>query len=531
MLAFNEILAQILALKSDLTREALNALIVRKREGIGRFLTEEGAAYMVANDLGIDLSGGALKTGIGVKDLVVGASDVSLTGRVLAVYRVSTFKRRNGVEGKVARFAFADDDGSLNVVLWDEKAEMIERRKLAVNSVVRVNHGYVRKDRDGHPEIHVGRRGSVVVLKPDPDGSSPPHSRPFTKMRDLRDDGAFVNLQGVVNNISRISTFERADGRQGRVSSLRLVDDTGRIRIVFWDEKTDLPTTWKRGDALKIVQGQIRRGLGGRLEVHVGRTSQITVLSDSSLKALDPVVTAIRTLKSGMNDVDVLGRVVMVDEARDFQRSSGEVGRVASLYLADASASIRLTLWDENVDLLRQVAIGDAVFVEGAYTRGDSVGVTLNLGRFGTITVCSDLPEVQTLPSMPGYRIPIGQLQIGGVAFVEGVVVESPAIRTVVTKDGREVSVASTRIRDDTGEVGVALWDRLVEEVADVTVGTTIRINGAYVRDGYDGAPEVSSRRTTVVEVLKTYREAGTRGGNDESSLKKKDGGRAVLRR
>jgi replication factor A1 len=506
MLALDEILAQILALRSDLTREALHALIVRKREGIGRFLTAEGAAYMVANDLGVDLSGGTLKTSIGVKDLVVGASDVSLTGRVLAVYRVSTFKRRNGVEGKVARFAFADDDGALNVVLWDGKAELIEHGKLAVNSVVRVNHGYVREDRDGRLEIHVGRRGSVVLLKPDPGGFSPP---PLPKIRDLRDDGAVVNLQGVVNTVSRTSTFERADGSQGRVSSLRLVDDTGRIRIVFWDEMADLPKTWKRGDALKIVQGQLRRGLGGRMEVHVGRTSQITVLADTSLKTPDPAVTAIRTLIPGMNDVDVLGRVVMVDEERGFQRSSGEEGRIASIYLADASASIRLSLWDENVDLVRQIAIGDAVLVEGAYTRGDRFGVTLNLGRLGTLTVHPDLPAVQTLPPMPGYRIPIAQLQLGGAAFVEGVVVESPAIRSVVTKDGREVLVASTRIRDDTGEVVVALWDRLVEEVADVEVGATIRINGAHVRDGYDGAPEVSSRRTTVVEVLKTPREAG----------------------
>ena len=71
-------------------------MVKLKRESAGRLLTEEGAAYMVANDLGIDIAGGALRTTLSLKDLIVGTSDVTVTGKVILTYPTQTFSRKNG---------------------------------------------------------------------------------------------------------------------------------------------------------------------------------------------------------------------------------------------------------------------------------------------------------------------------------------------------------------------------------------------------------------------------------------------------
>ena len=67
MLKQEEIVNKILSLRPDFKKEDVQGMIKRKKEGAGELLTDEGAAYMVANELGIDLSGGGtLKTKIGI---------------------------------------------------------------------------------------------------------------------------------------------------------------------------------------------------------------------------------------------------------------------------------------------------------------------------------------------------------------------------------------------------------------------------------------------------------------------------------
>jgi replication factor A1 len=105
-----------------------------------------------------------------------------------------------------------------------------------------------------------------------------------------------------------------------------------------------------------------------------------------------------------------------------------------------------------------------------------------------------------------------------GNAIVRGIISEEPTIRTVTTRDGQEVDVASFRIRDQTGEVRVSLWRDLVEKVRNLPLEADIRVKNVYVRTGFDGSLELSSKSTTEVEVLSKSEEeaSGTLELGDE---------------
>ena len=488
-----------------MTREALLRMVQEKQENVGRLLTDEGAAHMVASDLGVSVVGsGTFKTTLDIKDLIIGASDVSVTGTVILAYPSRTFQRREGAQGRVGRFVLQDKTGSVNVVLWDEKAELLDQRRIVPDVTVRINHGYVRAGLDGKPEINVGRRGSLVIQTPS--GTPEQNSNvSHKKIGEISEKDLFVNLIGTVVSASPPSTFTRSDGTSGQVSRLQVGDETGQMRVILWNEKAEIAEELDKDAAVEVVNGRTRRGLTGDVEVHVSQSSEVRRLEElpQGVGAPRLMLRKIQDLVPGLAVVDVLARVAVLGQVRVFQRRIGGEGRVADVTLIDETGSVRLSLWDDNADFLEKLAPGDVVLLEGAYTReGLGGSVSLNMGRMGSIIVNPEMEEVKDLPTYSEEGTPISRLREGFPANVEGEIVEAPSERQITTRDGRELMVASLRLRDETGEIGVSLWNENVDKVRDLPLGTRLRIQDAFVRTGFNGDLELSTRSVTKVEVL-----------------------------
>jgi replication factor A1 len=507
MLNHEDVITRILSLHPDLTRDTIMNMINKKREDAGRLLTMDGAAYIVANELDLNLSDEVtLKTKIKITDLIVGSNDVSVAGDVRTVYPVTTFTRNDGREGQVARFVISDETGTIAVVLWDEKAEIINQGKVSPNQNIRVEHGYVKIGLNGRPELNIGQRGDVIILS---SKSSTKRSgkigQGFKKIRNITEDDYSINLVGVVLSTSPVTVFTKKDKSKGQVMRIRIADETGRIRLVLWDEKVNQVKKVKKNQYLRITDGQLRKGLGDVSEVHVGRFSQVMILpkvtKEIGLPSFIPI--KIDRLTPTMSDVDILGRVVSVGTSREFSRRSGGVGRIGDLFLLDETGTIRLSLWDEQVDILDKISVGDILLVGGAYTRERFGSIGLNLGKMGTLTINPDMKEAKTLPIISKEATPIGQLKIGLTSIIEGTISEAPSVRLITTKDGRDLNVASLRLKDATGEIQASLWRELANTVEELPVGTRLQIRNGFIRIGFNGNLELSSRSITEIEVHK----------------------------
>jgi replication factor A1 len=522
VLSLEEIIRRVLAQRPDMTREALLQMLQEKREKAGRLLTDEGAAHMVASDLGVSVTGsGGFKTTLDVKDLIIGASDVSVTGTVILAYPSQTFQRRDGAQGRVGRLVIQDSTGSVKVVLWDEKAELLDQRRIMPGATVRVNHGYVRVGLDGRPEVNVGRRGSLVIQAPSEEpGRSPMMSR--RKIGEVTENDLFVSLIGIVVSASTPSTFTRPNGTSGKVARLQVGDETGQIRIVLWDENAEAAEELDKDTIVEVVNGRIRKGLMGEIEVHVSQSSEFRRLKESpeGIGAPRLMLRKIRELTPGLASVDVLARVAVLGQVRAFHRQGGGEGKVADVTLIDETGSVRLSLWDDKAGILERLTPGDAILLKGAYTReGLGGSVALNVGRMGSIIINPEMDDVKNLPAYSDGATPIGGLREGFPANVEGEIVEAPSERRITTRDGRELSVVSLRLRDDTGEIGVSLWNENAEKAKGLPIGARLRIRDAFVRTGFNGDLELSTRSITKVEALSESREVGEPSVDDEHGL------------
>ena len=93
----------------------------------------------------------------------------------------------------------------------------------------------------------------------------------------------------------------------------------------------------------------------------------------------------INELRNGMKRVNVEAKVVEKGNTREVtSRYKDETYKVADAVVADESGSIKLTLWNEQID---QVNVNDNIKIENGYVTSFKSEIQLNVGKFGKLTV------------------------------------------------------------------------------------------------------------------------------------------------
>ena len=93
----------------------------------------------------------------------------------------------------------------------------------------------------------------------------------------------------------------------------------------------------------------------------------------------------IKDFWNGMKRVTVEANVVEKGETREVRsRYKDETYNVADAVVADETGSIKLTLWNEQID---QVEVGNKIKIENGYVTSFKGEIQLNVGKFGTMTV------------------------------------------------------------------------------------------------------------------------------------------------
>jgi replication factor A1 len=93
----------------------------------------------------------------------------------------------------------------------------------------------------------------------------------------------------------------------------------------------------------------------------------------------------IKELRNGMKRLDIEGKVTDKSETREVtSRFKNETYKVASAVIADETGTVKLTLWNEQID---QVNVGNIVKIENGYVSSFRGEIQLNIGKFGKLTV------------------------------------------------------------------------------------------------------------------------------------------------
>jgi replication factor A1 len=256
-------------------KEVMNAIEVKKSQS-GGYLTTEAAARLVATELGVAHKPCAFLPSTKINQLIAGFNDVTIVGRVLLTQVAKTFTKPRGT-GQVARLIIGDETGTVLVVMWDRKADLVE--KIQSGQILKVEHGYVRLSRQGVTELHVGERTNVEIapIIAEEEKRPPPLIEFLQTIKETRaSQQQRGNLKGTVKGKQPIVTFKRRDGTEGKVLKLILEDKTGEIPVVFWNQRALEADKIEEDTALLLINAKVKRHAGS-LELHVGKDTLVQV--------------------------------------------------------------------------------------------------------------------------------------------------------------------------------------------------------------------------------------------------------------
>ncbi|HSU73181.1 MAG TPA: hypothetical protein VLJ21_05020 [Candidatus Binatia bacterium] len=148
--------------KTGLAEQDILARVDKKCQQLAGLVSKDGAAHIIANELGVKLleHGGRQK----IKDVFAGMRSVELIGKVLQVYDARDFTRADGTPGQVGSFLIGDETGTLRIVCWGDQTKII--RDLKPGTVTLVTNAQARENNRGYKELHLSDQSRVVLNPP-----------------------------------------------------------------------------------------------------------------------------------------------------------------------------------------------------------------------------------------------------------------------------------------------------------------------------------------------------------------------------
>ncbi len=251
-----ELKEKILASKKITPRD-LDTRMKEKINELAGLISEEGAAYIIANELGVELI--SEKAKLKIKELYAGMRSVSTAGKIVRKYETREFAK-DGRTGKVCSLVLGDETETIRLVLWNDQADLAA--KMQEGDILLLKNAYIKENKGGK-ELHLGKEG---VLEINPPGEI---VNTVVSQRDGFERKTIGQLQDNENNVEILGTVvqafdphffqvcsqcgKRALESEGKfqcqehgviepgtsyVMNVVLDDGTGTIRSVFWKNQT-----------------------------------------------------------------------------------------------------------------------------------------------------------------------------------------------------------------------------------------------------------------------------------------------------
>lgn len=246
--------------KTGLSTDEINQKIKAKLKQLPGLISEEGAAHIVANELGVRLFDIGEK--LQIKNILSGMRNVDVIGKVLQKYELRDFKTEKS-SGKVANLLIGDETGVIRVVLWHKQTELFDQ--LREGDVVKIRGAYVRES-NGRKELHLSEASKLIINPSGVEVNVKERAAPEKGVRksisDIKEDDANVEILATVVQVFDITFFEvcpqcnkrvrlREDEgfvcqAHGRISpeynyvlNIYLDDGTDNMRVVFWRKQVE----------------------------------------------------------------------------------------------------------------------------------------------------------------------------------------------------------------------------------------------------------------------------------------------------
>ena len=454
MSEFEEIVSKLLEQKPELTRQEIDEKIKQKKDKIGAgYLTDQGALFLIASDLGISLSE-PLKVEMGLKDLYVGAKEISLETRVLNLSPTKQYSRKDGSPFYLRIMTVYDGDSTASVKLWDEKANLPGIEELKPGDLIKIIKAYVKSDINGMPTINVGSGSNIELTS---EQSDIPSIDSITKdVSTIKEGQKDLVVSGTLDGIISLMEFTNSRGQPRKALRFRLKgSNENSVRVVLWGkDENGIPKIISPGAKVKLLGVKTRTGNQGELEIH---GSESTIIEIEGAKEAEPIIS----------------RIISITENNSGNKMILSVDSNKNLFnISDFSGSMEIFNEGDIIECMPSKAYGNSITIDSdSFVR--------------------KLDDNSSYPTLSELRTKISDIKIGNNYCVEAIILKIPERREVQTKTGENISLSEMFVEDDSGQIWIKGWRNQGRLIDKCSIGEIISITGVAAKSGLEGRTEL----------------------------------------
>jgi ssDNA-binding replication factor A large subunit len=463
---FKKMVELLLNQRPEIDAEHIKEMIDEKKRKVGAgYLTDQGALFLVAADLGVSFEN-IPKLSSGIKDLYVGAKEVSITGRIMNIYPIRKFTKRDTNEEILNRtLTVYDRDSWIKIKLWENNQIKIpEEMGLHPGDLIKLSRCYVKSGPDGKPIISLGSNGTIDRVSND-DNYIPSIDSKAITVDDVKEPQDNVIITGQVNSNPRISEFSNIRGDLGKSLQMQISNNANSrsLRVIIWNiDETRIPNVFNTGIQVTLLGVRIKPGNpqygNGDFEIH---GDEGTVLQFPS-SPMEVEVMPLRLLSIGMETQDNVN-CLAIDRDSNF-----------------------LSVVIDRALVPNEMAPNTMIECVPSRIFGNSI--TLSRDKSYIRIIENDL----SFPNLSNFGSKVKDIQVSRNPYcVEAIVLHNPNTTEVNTRTGT-VPVTDTLIGDDTGEIRLVGWRDQSPYLDKLNIGERIKIIGVVGNNGKDGKVEIT---------------------------------------
>lgn len=501
-LDFKKMIEIVLQKKPDISAEDVRELIDEKKRKIGAgYLTDQGALFLVAADLGVSFENNQSNL-TSIKDLYIGANDVNLSARIINIYPIRKYtKRESNEEVQNRTLTIYDKDSSIKLRLWDQHVRFPEDYEVKPGDLIKISHGYAKSGLDNKPIINLGAKGLIEKSSDsnnndDDNNLEIPSLDSLSKTIDeIKEPIDNIIVTGIISSNPRVSRYVNFRNEQGKSLHIPLSNEEGTktIRSIIWNINEDkIPGIFTQGSKVKLIGVKVKQGnpqySNEEFEIH---GDEGTIIQLQQIKSIDG-----ENIKDEDEELDG-GKVVVL-----------KILSIGSEFESTVNENF-LAINKENKDFISLVVdprlieekIYPGIIIEGIPNRvfGNVIYFTDESSylRIVTETYESSFPQDSEIETK------IKNIQVSEKPYiVEAIILQAPNTSNITTKSGEDITVSETLIGDDTGEIRLTGWREQSSKIAKLNVGDRVKIIGAVAGMGRENRIEVTLKPFTEIREM-----------------------------
>ncbi|HXQ92959.1 MAG TPA: hypothetical protein VN739_08120 [Nitrososphaerales archaeon] len=484
---FEDLISE-LSSRSKMDRQQLLLLIQEKKTKVGGgYLTDQGALFLVASDLGVSVDYDHERPP-SISKLVSDQKMVSIIARLISVGVPKSFTRKaDSSKGLLTKLSIYDNSGNALVSLWESAIFKILDPSLNVRpgDLFKISEAYTRSGLDGNAELNVGERGRFEKLNEDesPDRKIDTLDKVVSSPSTISEGGRLLVVRGKVNGEVKRTSFSRSDGTSSDYVAFSMSDElgSGPTRVVIWNNQSPIFEKIHDGDVVTLLNVRTKVSTfqnSTGLEIHGDENTGVReyfeetrawMLERARSVGGKPVSTD-QEKKTSPSVIPFISRVIAI-------KQSSTDGRFHLLLVDSQKRKISAVASDEAAKSLGEIQKDTVVIC-----KPESVDYATFRATFTGANSISKVSAIRTdIPLSAAMFVKVEDLSENSVVSLELICLSDPINREVQTKDGL-VRRTDLTVADHTGELKVYGWRALSKVLEGFSAGDRIFLEAVEVQ-------------------------------------------------